>query len=100
MRAIVPELILSIALIADAFAQTADLAVTNARIYTVNPKQPMASAIAVRQGKILAVGDDLSRYVGTSTQVIDAGGATIIPGLIDSHGHMRDLGEMLAGVYS
>jgi len=94
MRAIASELILSIAV----FAQTADLAVTNARIYTVNPKQPRASAIAVRQGRILAVGDDVSKYVGTSTRVIDAKGATIVPGLIDSHGHVRGLGDRLGSI--
>jgi predicted amidohydrolase YtcJ len=81
-----------------AFAQTADLAVIHAHIYTVNPKQPMASAIAVRQGKILAVGDDVARYVGRSTTVIDAKGATIVPGLIDSHGHVRALGDMLGRI--
>src|ERR1700693_5541491 len=84
MRAIVSELILSIASGALALAQTADLAVTNARIYTMNPQQPGASGIAVRQGRILAVGNDVARYAGPSTKVIDAKGATIIPGLIDS----------------
>jgi predicted amidohydrolase YtcJ len=98
MRAIALELILSIAVGALAFAQTADLAVTNAHIYTVNPNQPRASAIAVRQGRILAVGDDVSRYVGPATRVIDAKGATIIPGLIDSHGHVRSLGDMLGSI--
>jgi hypothetical protein len=95
MRAIASELILSIAVGTLALAQTADLAVTNAHIYTVNPKQPRASAIAVRQGRIVAVEDDVSRYVGPSTRVIDAKGATIVPGLIDSHGHVRSLGDML-----
>ena len=98
MRAIASALILSIACGALAFAQTADLAVTNARIYTVNPKQPRASAIAVRQGRIVAVGDDISKYVGTSTRVIDAKGATIVPGLIDSHGHVRGLGDRLGSI--
>src|SRR5579863_3614216 len=98
MRAIGSELILSFAFGALAWAQTADLAVTNARIYTVNPKQPKASAIAVRQGKILAVGEDVSRYVGASTKTIDAKGATIVPGLIDSHGHVRNLGDMLGSL--
>jgi predicted amidohydrolase YtcJ len=98
MRAIASELILSMAVGALAFAQTADLAVTNAHIYTVNPKQPRASAIAVRQDRILAVGDDVSRYLGPSTKVIDAKGATIVPGLIDSHGHVRGLGDMLGSI--
>lgn len=78
-----------------ALAQTADLAVINARIYTVDAKRPRASAIAVREGLIQAIGDDVSRYTGRSTTVIDAKGATIIPGFIDSHGHVRDFGAML-----
>ena len=97
VRAIVFN-ILPIAFAVTASAQTADLAITHARIYTVNPKQPSASAIAVRDGKILAVGDDVSRYVTGSTKTIDAKGATIIPGFIDSHGHVRLLGDMLGNI--
>jgi predicted amidohydrolase YtcJ len=78
-----------------AFAQTADLAVTNAHIYTVEGSHSTASAIAVKSGKILAIGNDISQYVGTATKRLDAHGATIIPGLIDSHGHMEALGESL-----
>ena len=80
---------------AAAVAQTADLAVTNARIYTVDPSRPTASAIAVKGDKILAVGDDLAPYIGPATRRIDVHGGTIIPGLIDSHGHMLGLGETL-----
>ncbi|MDQ1472365.1 MAG: hypothetical protein QOJ99_3845 [Bryobacterales bacterium] len=78
-----------------AYAQTADVAVINARIYTVNPKQPRASAMAVRQGLVAAMGDDISRQIGPATKVIDAHGAAIIPGLIDSHGHVEGLGTFL-----
>ena len=78
-----------------AFAQTADLAVTNARIYTVERPHSTASAMAVKSGKILAIGGDISQYLGASTRRVDAHGATIIPGLIDSHGHMEALGESL-----
>src|SRR5437879_1000238 len=80
---------------AAAVAQTADLAVTNARIYTVDPSRPTASAIAVKGDKILAVGDDMGPYLGPANRRIDARGGTIIPGLIDSHGHMLGLGESL-----
>lgn len=78
-----------------AYGQMADLAVTNARIYTVNPKQPKASAMAVRGGKIVAVGDDVSKLIGPNTKVIDAKSAAVIPGLIDSHGHVEGLGSFL-----
>src|SRR5213593_4064278 len=76
-------------------AQAADLVVTNARIYTLNPQIPFASAIAVKDGKVLAVGGNIEPYLTDSTRRIDAKGATIVPGLIDSHGHMRNLGESL-----
>ncbi len=78
-----------------AAAQKADLAVVNARIYTVNPSKPHASALAVRQGKIVAVGDDVSALIGPGTKVIDAAGHAVVPGLIDSHGHVRALGTAL-----
>ena len=76
-------------------AQPADLIVTGARIYTVDPEHPTARAIAVRDGRILAVGEDAARYRGPRTRLIDARGATIIPGFIDSHVHMEDLGDTL-----
>ena len=76
-------------------APTADLAITSARIYTLNPNMPVASAIAVKDGKVLAIGDSVEPYLGPSTRRIDAKGSTILPGLIDSHVHMRALGESL-----
>ncbi len=77
-----------------AFGQTADLAITGARIYTLDPAHPTASAIAVKGGKILAV-DDIAKFIGPTTRRIDAHGDTIIPGFIDSHGHMESLGDSL-----
>ncbi len=64
-------------------------------MYTVNPAQPAARAIAVKGSRILAVGDDISKYVGPQTRRIDAKGSAVIPGLIDSHVHMLNLGAML-----
>ena len=55
----------------------------------------MASAIAVKAGKILAIVPDVTSFIGPSTRKIDAHGATIIPGFIDSHGHMAALGSSL-----
>jgi len=77
-----------------ALAQTADLAITGARIYTVDPAHPAATEIAVKSGKILAV-DDIAKFIGPSTRQIDARGSTIVPGFIDSHGHMEALGDSL-----
>jgi len=88
-------LFLAAGIVLAAHAQTADLAVVNARIYTVNPKLPQAKAMAIRQGLVIAIGDDVSRQIGASTKVIDAHGETVIPGLIDSHGHVEGLGTFL-----
>jgi predicted amidohydrolase YtcJ len=70
-------------------AQPADLVVTNARVATLDAKSSVAQALAVRDGRILAVGDNASvaRLAGAGTQRIDAGGRLVIPGLIDSHMH-------------
>jgi hypothetical protein len=74
-------------------AEVADLVVENAAIYTVNASRPKAKAIAVKDGKFLAVGDNMKEHIGPKTRRIDAQGAAIVPGLIDSHVHMRGLGD-------
>jgi predicted amidohydrolase YtcJ len=96
MRLIVVPLVFVCAL----FAQQADLVIIHAKIRTVNPAQPAAKVIAIRNGLILAVVGDASirSHIGAHTQVIDAHGATILPGLIDAHGHMQALGESLENV--
>jgi predicted amidohydrolase YtcJ len=70
-------------------ADPADLIVTNADVYTVNSQQPRAKAVAVRGGVISAVGTaaEVDALRGPSTQVIDAGGRVVIPGLTDTHVH-------------
>ncbi len=78
-----------------AASEPADLLITNAHVYTAEPGARPASAIAVRGERIVAVGDDLSTFLGAKTQLINARGATIIPGLIDSHCHMANLGASL-----
>lgn len=72
-----------------AHAQKADLIVTNAKIVTLDPASTIAQALAVREGKIVAVGgnDAMEGLFGPATRRVDAGGRTIIPGLIDSHIH-------------
>lgn len=68
----------------------AELIVKNARITTLDPKRPAASAIAVANGVVVAVGDDRSvlEKAGSQTRIIDAGGRRLIPGLNDSHTHL------------
>ncbi|MGK5532130.1 amidohydrolase [Streptomyces sp. URMC 129] len=68
----------------------ADLVLRNARIHTGDPRRPAASALAVRDGRIVALGDDqdVAGCVGTRTRVADALGRRVIPGLNDSHLHV------------
>ncbi|MGI9014838.1 MAG: amidohydrolase [Phycisphaerales bacterium] len=75
-----------------AFAQPADLVIHNAHIWTADPEQPQASAVVVRDGRIVAVlqdGGDMQKWVGPDTQMIDAEGAFVMPGLIDTHVHLE-----------
>ena len=92
----------------------ADLVITNGRVYSLawpDPDQegqpsdhapflngrwsPDAEAVAIHGSNILAVGDaaGMVRLIGPETRVIDVGGATVLPGLIESHGHYHELGE-------
>jgi predicted amidohydrolase YtcJ len=77
-----------------AFAQErddpADLILTNGRITTFDPQKPSASAVAIRGGRFVAVGDDrdVLAHRGGRTQVIDLKKRTVIPGLNDSHTHL------------
>lgn len=98
------SVIVALALGASLHAQTpsdtkapADLILHHARIYTVNPKQPTAEAIAVRGDRILRVGSnaDVLARRGAATRVIDVQGATVVPGLDDAHGHFLGLGQGL-----
>src|SRR6266850_1125951 len=66
-----------------------EVIVTNGRIATLNPRAPAASALAIRGGNIVTVGSaaEIERLRGPGTEVIDAGGRTVIPGLNDGHTH-------------
>ncbi|MFD3335944.1 amidohydrolase [Streptomyces sp. NPDC058700] len=68
----------------------ADLLVRNAKVFTGDPDRPDARAVAIRAGRIVALGDDhdLAALVGPSTRVVDALGRRVIPGLNDSHLHV------------
>jgi predicted amidohydrolase YtcJ len=85
-----------------AFAQSqpADLVVTNARIYTVDDGRPIAHAMTVRGGRVQFIGSERGALAlrGPQTRLIDAGGATIIPGIADAHVHLLNLGMALRTV--
>ncbi|MDF1504205.1 amidohydrolase [Roseisolibacter sp. H3M3-2] len=78
----------------------ADLVVTNARIYTVDDARPLAAAMAVRGGRVQFVGDSRGALAlrGPRTRVVDLGGRTVIPGMVDAHGHLSGLGLGLRNV--
>jgi len=71
-----------------AFAD-ADLIVHRAKVVTVDDRFSVAEALAVRDGKVVAVGTDaeVMKHNGPKTTVIDAGGKMVLPGLMDSHVH-------------
>lgn len=66
-----------------------DVVVVNGHVITVDPHSTIAEAVAIQSGRFVAVGTtaDIRRLVGAGTRVIDAGGRTVIPGLVDSHVH-------------
>lgn len=78
----------------------ADLIVTNAKIYTVDEANPMAEAIAVRDGKIVALGTsaEIEKLKGDQTEIIDAEGKLVLPGFVDSHTHAFWGGQRLTEI--
>jgi predicted amidohydrolase YtcJ len=83
-----------------AAAQTkdpADLVILHGKVVTVDPFRPHAEAVAISADTIRAVGTDrsISKLAGNKTKVIDAKGLLVIPGFIEGHGHLMQLGETL-----
>jgi predicted amidohydrolase YtcJ len=78
-----------LALVSSAFAQTPDTVLVNGKVVTVDAASSIRDALAIANGRILAVGTtaDIRRLAGPATRVIDLRGRTVIPGLIDSHLH-------------
>ena len=72
--------------------EPADVIVVHGRVYTENPQQPWAEAVAIYRGKIVAVGDDpvIERMRGVGTKVINASGKLVLPGFVDCHIHFLD----------
>lgn len=76
---------------------TADLILTNGRIYTVDDTRPVVEAVAVAGGKVLFAGNAAGALAlkHAGTKVVDLGGRTVIPGMVDAHGHVGGLGNAL-----
>lgn len=80
--------IILLVLASPAFAD-ADLVVHHAKVVTVDAKFSIAEAVAVTEGKVVAVGTnaDVMKLIGPKTTVINAVGRMVLPGLMDSHSH-------------
>ena len=68
----------------------ADLILKNANVITIDPRQPSANLVAIKNGKILLVAgnEELESVRGVGTKVIDCRGKTVIPGFNDAHCHV------------
>ncbi len=78
----------------------AELVVINADVRTVDPESPRASAFAVTAGRFVKVGDAaaVEPLIGATTEVVDAAGATVVPGFVDGHTHILSGSRLATGV--
>ena len=96
-----PAIAVLVCLSLAACGRKADLVVTGGMVWTgLSGGGPRLGAVAVRAGKILAVGDsaELARYVGAGTRLVRANGGLVMPGFTDGHTHFVDGGFQLASV--
>ena len=80
--------------------ESASLVITGARVWTGNPDQPWAGAVAASGENIMAVGSaaDIASLIGDDTEVITADGGMLVPGFIDAHVHLMSGGSSIASV--
>lgn len=73
---------------------------TNGRFHTLDPHATIAQAIAIKEGRILAVGQnsEIEAMAGDQTQRVDVNGRCVIPGIFDSHAHLLQVGSKLAAI--
>jgi predicted amidohydrolase YtcJ len=76
----------------------ADTIYSGGDIVSINEVQPEAQAVAVRQGRIIKVGylDEINKLKGPKTRLVDLKGQTMLPGFIDGHGHLANVGFQAA----
>ncbi|MDR6917227.1 putative amidohydrolase YtcJ [Pseudomonas sp. 3296] len=90
MKRFIPNLLMAAVSFASMEAMAAtDLVLINGKIFTADRAQPKAQALAVQDGKVLQVGSDaqIKALITPQTKVVDLGGKTLMPGLIDTHSH-------------
>ena len=79
--------------------EPADLILTGGSVHTMDGAGTVATAVAIREGRILAVGGtELLDRVGPNTRIVDLAGRAVLPGLQDAHGHLASLGSALEAV--
>lgn len=81
--------ILSVASASSVYAQGADLVLRGGRVVTVDKDWRIAQAIAIRDGRFVAVGENeaIAAHIGPNTTIVELAGRTVVPGLIDTHLH-------------
>ncbi len=89
MLRVLSLIVLALIMASPAWSQTAETILVNGKVLTVDSRNSIREAVAIRDGKILAVGSSsaIQKLAGPHTRAIDLQGRTLIPGLIDSHMH-------------
>src|SRR6266403_2125671 len=80
----------SIFLVSSAALAAPQLVLVNAKVFTADPALPYAQAVAIEDGRILAVGsnEQVRALTAPNTRILDAGGRLVTPGLIEAHVHL------------
>ncbi len=81
--------LLAASLATAAHAQPPDLVLLDGKVVTIDAESSLREALAIRDGKILGIGStaEIRRLAGPATRIVELGGRTVVPGLIDSHLH-------------
>lgn len=102
MRSVGMMLMLAMLFMADVgpFREEAELVLLGGRVWTGDPRQPQAEAVAIGEGRILAIGrtESVRALIGPRTQVLNVPGRLVLPGFIDNHTHFLHGGFHLLSV--
>src|SRR5687768_5037964 len=87
-------LLFSVCLACQSGKEPADLVILGGKIYTMNDREPIVEAVAVRDSKIIFAGTEREArsYVSDQTRMIDLEGKVMTPGFIEGHGHIMGIG--------